>query len=87
MDLAGSNLWQKVDALMDRFYGAGVASHPTIIEQINYLLFMRALSARDEELKDLGITDKNKIVFDGELEKYKWENLLSLNAGALQISC
>lgn len=83
MDLAGSNLRQKVDALMDRFYGAGVASHPTIIEQINYLLFMRALSARDEELKDLGITDKNKIVFDGELEKYKWENLLSLNAEAL----
>lgn len=82
-DFISSSLHKKIDVLMDRFYGAGVASHPTIIEQINYLLFMRALSYKDDEYRQIGITDKNKIVFDGELEKYRWENLLSLNAEGL----
>lgn len=82
-DFISSSLHKKIDILMDRFYGAGVASHPTIIEQINYLLFMRALSYKDDEYRQIGITDKNKIVFDGELEKYRWESLLSLNAEEL----
>lgn len=82
-DFIASNLHKKVDHLMDVFYGAGVASHPTIIEQINYLLFMRALSQRDDELRLLGATNDNEIVFDGELEKYHWDNLLTLNAEAL----
>lgn len=71
---------------MDVFFGAGVASHPTIIEQINYLLFMRALSQNDDDLRKLGITDKDKLVFDGELDKYRWENLLALNAEQLFIA-
>lgn len=71
---------------MDIFFGAGVASHPTIIEQINYLLFMRALSQRDDELRLLGVNNPNEIVFDGELEKYHWDNLLTLNAEALFIA-
>ena len=54
-----------------------------IIEQINYLLFMRALSQRDNELRLLGVNDSNDIVFDGELEKYHWDNLLTLNAEEL----
>jgi type I restriction enzyme M protein len=85
-DFIAANLHKKVDALMDRFYGAGVASHPTIIEQINYLLFMRALSFKDDEYRQLGITDEDKIVFDGDLEKYRWENLLTLNAEDLFIA-
>ena len=71
---------------MDRFFGAGVASHQTIIEQINYLLFMRALSEKDDEYLELGVSDPDKIVFDGELSKYKWDNLMSLNAEALFIA-
>jgi type I restriction enzyme M protein len=82
-DFTSNGLNKKVDALMDKFYGAGVASHPTIIEQINYLLFMRALSFKDEEYKQLGVDDPEKIVFDGDLSKYKWENLLTLNAEEL----
>lgn len=85
-DFIAADLHKKVDALMDRFYGAGVASHPTIIEQINYLLFMRALSSKDNEYRQLGITDQDKIVFDGELEKYQWENLLTLNAEDLFVA-
>lgn len=71
---------------MDIFFGAGVASHPTIIEQINYLLFMRALSQKDDDLRKISITDPDKIVFDGELEKYRWDNLLTLNAEHLFIA-
>lgn len=82
-EFIANNLHKKVDHIMDVFFGAGVASHPTIIEQINYLLFMRALSQRDDELRQLGVTNDNEIVFDGELEKYHWDNLLTLNAEAL----
>jgi type I restriction enzyme M protein len=71
---------------MDVFFGAGVASHPTIIEQINYLLFMRALSQNDDDLRKIGITDKDHLVFDGDLEKYRWDNLLTLNAEQLFIA-
>lgn len=85
-DFISSNLHKKVDHLMDIFFGAGVASHPTIIEQINYLLFMRALSQKDDDLKKIGVTDSDKIVFDGELEKYHWDNLLTLNAEQLFIA-
>lgn len=82
-DFIANNLHKKVDQIMDVFFGAGVASHPTIIEQINYLLFMRALAQRDDELRLLGVNNPNEIVFDGELEKYHWDNLLALNAEAL----
>lgn len=85
-DFIASNLHKKVDHLMDIFFGAGVASHPTIIEQINYLLFMRALSQKDDDLKKIGVTDTDKIVFDGELEKYHWDNLLTLNAEQLFVA-
>ena len=85
-DFISSNLHKKVDHLMDIFFGAGVASHPTIIEQINYLLFMRALSQKDDDLKKIGVTDSDKIVFDGDLEKYHWDNLLTLNAEQLFIA-
>lgn len=85
-DFISNNLHKKVDHIMDVFFGAGVASHPTIIEQINYLLFMRALSQRDDDLRLLGVNNSSEIVFDGELEKYHWDNLLTLNAEQLFIA-
>lgn len=85
-DFIAANLHKKVDHIMDVFFGAGVASHPTIIEQINYLLFMRALSQNDDDLRKIGITDKDQLVFDGDLEKYRWDNLLTLNAEQLFIA-
>lgn len=85
-DFHAANLHKKVDHIMDVFFGAGVASHPTIIEQINYLLFMRALSRNDDDLRKLGVTDSEQIVFDGELEKYRWDNLLTLNAEQLFVA-
>lgn len=85
-DFFSQNLHNKVDNLMDKFYGAGVASHQTIIEQINYLLFLRELSKKDEEMKSIGIKDPDKIVFDGELSGYTWKNLLMLNPESLFVA-
>ncbi len=84
MDTLASNGYHKrVDALMDRLYGAGVTSHQTIIEQINYLFFLRELSRRDKELIDIGVDDEDDIIFDGELSRFNWENLTRLNPEAL----
>jgi hypothetical protein len=46
----------RIDALMDILFGAGVSNPQTIIEQLNYLLFLRALSIKDDEAELLGIT-------------------------------
>ena len=43
---------------MDILFGAGVSNHATIIEQLNYLLFLRALSLKDDEAELLGIADE-----------------------------
>ena len=70
----------RIDALMDILFGAGVSNPQTIIEQLNYLLFLRALSIKDDEAELLGITDESEKIFVGELSKYRWQNLLALNA-------
>lgn len=76
-----TGLHRKIDALMDRLFGAGVASHATIIEQINYLMFLRALTTHDNEAKLLN--PDHEEIFKGELAKYRWDNLLMLNAEVL----
>jgi len=76
-----TGLNKKIDALMDRLFGAGVASHATIIEQINYLMFLRALTSHDDEAKLLN--PDHEEIFKGELAKYRWDNLLMLNAEVL----
>jgi type I restriction enzyme M protein len=70
----------RIDALMDILFGAGVSNPQTIIEQLNYLLFLRALSIKDDEAELLGITDESEKIFSGDLAKYRWQNLLALNA-------
>ena len=81
-DLIGNGFRKRIDHLMDLLYGSGVSAHHTIIEQINYLMFLRALSKRDEESELLNPNHKD-IVLKGELSKYRWDNLLRLNAEAL----
>lgn len=76
-----TGLNRKIDNLMDRLFGAGVASHATIIEQINYLMFLRALTQHDEEAKLLN--PNHDEIFKNELKKYRWDNLLMLNAEVL----
>lgn len=76
-----TGLNRKIDALMDRLFGAGVASHATIIEQINYLMFLRALTKHDDEAKLLN--PNHEEIFKGDLADYRWDNLLMLNAEVL----
>jgi len=76
-----TGLNKKIDALMDRLFGAGIASHATIIEQINYLMFLRALTVHDDEAKLLN--PDHEVVFTKELSKYRWDNLLMMNAEVL----
>lgn len=70
----------RIDGLMNILFGAGVSNPQTIIEQINYLLFLRALSIKDDETELLGITDESEKIFSSDLTKYRWQNLLALNA-------
>lgn len=76
-----SDFKNQVDNLMDILFGAGVASHATIIEQINYLVFLRSLSRKDDNAMILDQSAEK--IFSGELRKYHWDNLLILNADEL----
>lgn len=71
----------QVDNLMNILWGAGVASHATIIEQINYLVFLRSLSKKDDNAMKLD--PSAEMIFSGELKKYHWDNLLIFNADEL----
>lgn len=76
-----SSFKNQIDNLMNILFGGGVASHQTIIEQINYLVFLRALSKKDDRAMKLD-PDAERLFSDG-LVKYHWDNLLVLNAEAL----
>jgi len=76
-----SSFKSQVDNLMNILFGGGVANPGTIIEQINYLVFLRAISKKDDHT--LKLDPKSERIFSGELSKYHWDNLLMLNAEAL----
>jgi type I restriction enzyme M protein len=71
-----SGLRQKVDQLMDILWSGGVNNPMDSIEQLSYLIFLRLMSERDEELADL--SKKYKRVFSGEWTKYHWGNFVTL---------
>jgi type I restriction enzyme M protein len=71
----------RVDGLMNILWSGGVANHSTIIEQINYLVFLRSLSKKDDHA--MRIDSEAERVFQGELAQYHWDNLLVLNAEVL----
>lgn len=79
--MPGTEFKNQVDNLMNILFGAGVASHATIIEQINYLVFLRSLSKKDDNAMILDSSAEK--IFSGELAKYHWDNLLVLNAEVL----
>ena len=76
-----SGLRQKVDQLMDILYAGGVNNPMDSIEQISYLLFLRLLSERDEQL---ALLDKRyKRIFAGAWSKYAWGNFVTLTGDNL----
>jgi len=76
-----SGLRQKVDQLMDILYSGGVNNPMDAIEQLSYLLFMRLLSERDDQL--VAIDKKYKRIFSGDWSKYAWGNFVTLTGDGL----
>ncbi len=76
-----SGLRQKVDQLMNILYAGGVNNPMDSIEQISYLLFLRLLSEKDDQLAAL---DKKYVrVFSGKWARYSWGNFVTLTGDAL----
>src|SRR5947209_3509244 len=76
-----SGLRQKVDQLMDILWAGGVNNPMDSIEQISYLLFLRLLSERDEQLA--GLDRKYTRVFSGDWSEFAWGNFVTLTGDAL----
>src|SRR5665647_2155321 len=76
-----SGLRQKVDQLMNILYAGGVNNPMDSIEQISYLLFLRLLSEKDDQL---AVLDKKYVrVFSGKWARYSWGNFVTLTGDAL----
>lgn len=71
-----SGLRQKVDQLMDILWAGGVNNPMDSIEQISYLLFLRLLTERDEQLAQLD--KKYKRIFSGKWARFAWGNFVTL---------
>jgi type I restriction enzyme M protein len=76
-----SGLRQKVDQLMDILYAGGVNNPMDSIEQISYLLFLRLLTERDEQLAQLD--KKYKRIFSGNWAQLAWGNFVTLTGDQL----
>src|SRR5438067_9251719 len=76
-----SGLRQKVDQLMDILWAGGVNNPMDSIEQISYLLFLRLLSERDDQLAALD--RRYTRVFTGDWARYAWGNFVTLTGDAL----
>ena len=76
-----SGMRQKVDQLMDILWSGGVNNPMDSIEQISYLLFLRLLTDKDEQLANLD--KKYKRIFSGKWVRFSWENFVTLNGDDL----
>ncbi len=76
-----SGLRQKVDQLMDILWAGGVNNPMDSIEQISYLLFLRLLTERDEQL--LQLDKKRKRIFSGGWTRFAWGNFVTLTGDPL----
>ncbi|MFH0828779.1 MAG: N-6 DNA methylase [Candidatus Kerfeldbacteria bacterium] len=76
-----SGLRQSVDQLMDVLYAGGVNNPMDAIEQLSYLVFLRLLSERDEQL---AVIEKGyKRVFSGAWAQYAWGSFVPLTGNEL----
>lgn len=76
-----SGLKQKVDGLMDILYSGGVNNPATSIEQLSYLVFLRLLSEKDDQLAALD--KKYTRIFSGTWARFHWDNFVTLAGDAL----
>jgi len=76
-----SAMRQKVDQLMDVLWSGGVNNPMDSIEQISYLLFLRLLWKRDEDMAALN--KKYKRLFSGDWTRLGWGNFVTLTGDQL----
>jgi len=76
-----SGMRQKVDQLMDILWSGGVNNPMDSIEQISYLLFLRLLTDKDEQLANLD--KKYRRIFSGKWVRFSWESFVTLNGDDL----
>jgi len=76
-----SGLATEVDQLMDILYSGGVNNPMDSIEQISYIIFLRLLWERDEDLKF--IDNNYKGLFIDDWANYTWANIINLTGDEL----
>jgi type I restriction enzyme M protein len=76
-----SGMRQKVDQLMDVLWSGGVNNPMDSIEQISYLLFLRLLWKRDEDM--VALNRKYKRLFAGDWARFGWGNFVTLTGDQL----
>lgn len=85
VNFINSDLRQKVDNLMDELYAGGVNNPMTSIEQISYLMFLKSLTEKDEELERLQKIMGGVYIplFSGVWSKFSWRTVARLSGDPL----
>ena len=81
-DVITGSLKNQVDRVWDTFWSGGISNPMDVIEQFTYLLFIRQLDERQNELdqkKLLGVPiHDEEIIFTTEQEDLRWKNLMQI---------
>lgn len=81
-DVITGSLKNQVDRVWDTFWSGGISNPMDVIEQFTYLLFIRQLGERQNELdqkKLLGVpVHDEEIIFTTEQEDLRWKNLMQI---------
>ncbi len=76
-----SGLRNKIDDLMNILWAGGVNNPMDSVEQISYLLFLRLMSEKDDQLAALSKSYAR--VFSGKWSKFSWGNFVTLTGDEL----
>ena len=76
------SLKNQVDRVWDTFWSGGISNPMDVIEQFTYLLFIRQLDERQNEIEQkklLGVpVHDEEIIFTTEQEDLRWKNLMQI---------
>jgi len=85
VNFINSDLQQQVDRLMNELFAGGVNNPMTSVEQISYLMFLKSLTEKDEELEQLQklMGGKHNPLFEGDWANYSWRTVARLSGDQL----
>ena len=76
------SLKNQVDRVWDTFWSGGISNPMDVIEQFTYLLFIRQLDERQNEIdqkKLIGITvHEEENIFTDDQDDLRWKNLMQI---------